>query len=130
GFNRAHSWRGQGGHLDKPLLRDQWFDRCIASLTATQRHRVLFYLDNQAELCKVFDQVSARFVAVLPGVGTRLGGHFCVKANHLDTRQIVTLTNLEVGLVVRGRYLDRACTKTGVHGLVADNWALAPNQWQ
>src|SRR5579859_70098 len=128
--DRAQGRRCQRGHFDEPLFGDKWFDDGIRAVTVAQRHGIFLDLHDQAKLLQLLHQVFTRLEAVLPGVVSGLFGHLAVEADHLYARQVVAHPDLEVGRVVRGRDLDRAGAKAGVHRFIGDDGNFAPDDRQ
>ena len=110
-LHRAERAVRQRRHLDPPLHRDQRLDDGMAARAVAERNRVLLLLLQQVQPLELGDDALARDVAVLPGERPGFGGHLRVEADDLDALQVVPVPDLEVGRVVRGRYLDRARAK-------------------
>src|SRR5947209_3083989 len=118
---------GEWHHLDEPLLGNERLNHGVTALAVSQRHGVIFHLDDQAKPLQVSHQVFAGFIAILASIGTSFGGHLGVEADDLDARQVVAQANFKVDRIMGRGDFHRACTKGSINGLVRHDGDLTSN---
>ncbi len=118
-------------HGDEPLIREHRLQHHTGAVAA--RHHQLVRLDGfeQADGFEICHYLLACFEAIEAAILLRrVVVDFRVEREDFDLRQAVTLADLIVVQIVRGRHLDHAGTEFAIDVVVGDHRDFAVSEWQ
>lgn len=113
---------GEGFDVDEPLLFEEGFDDAAAFVAVADRMLDSLFAATETELLKILEDLGASVSGgeVFVG-GAGGGGHGAIEVDDGDLLEMVTLTDVEVVLVVGRGDLDGAGAEVAVDVGVGDN---------
>ena len=119
--------RGQGGlgqrlHPHEPLLAQPGLDDRATSVAVTHRMEVILDLYQEASGLEILQNTLAGFEPVQPSIRLRrLVGDRAIRLQHVHTRKLVSLADLEVVRIVSRGHLEGPRPEFQVHVLIRDH---------